>query len=328
MDWDEAIRSFILQLRAVRAEKTVSFYDVQLRMLSRWATSNHIALEQFGNRDIEQYLACRAEEGKSQVTLHHDAMCAKVFFRWCSKNTVIQHNGLADYEVRKAPAQRNDVPAEDAVNAVIAAAKSFWDPRQNSDARFNPSARRIFNRDRNYAILMTLLGTTCRIGEILSLKTEDYQASERQITVRARSKSEPHTILVSKQTSHAIAAWLKVRARVMKNVPGSEDSGYLFLSETGGRMDEGRFLKTIKKYADFAGILEKFSLQALHRFSLNRGANRGSLAAQPIAIHKQEKMTLTNTTVDMDYVRRSHEEAGVVRSLLRNEQTARRKRLV
>jgi hypothetical protein len=38
--WEEALRSFLLHLKAVRASKTVRFYDTQLSMPVRWANES------------------------------------------------------------------------------------------------------------------------------------------------------------------------------------------------------------------------------------------------------------------------------------------------
>ncbi len=80
--WNAAYRSFILHLKAVRAPKTAYFYEVQLRMLVRHAEADSIPLDKFGKRHLDGYLVARAEGGKSQSTLHHDALRAKVFMKW------------------------------------------------------------------------------------------------------------------------------------------------------------------------------------------------------------------------------------------------------
>jgi site-specific recombinase XerD len=89
--WDEALHEFRLHLRATRAPKTLHYYDVQLGRLVRWATQNDVPFAGFGKRHMDRYLVERAEAGKAQLTLHHDAVCAKAFFRWCQRNDV--YNG-------------------------------------------------------------------------------------------------------------------------------------------------------------------------------------------------------------------------------------------
>ena len=111
--------------------------------------------------------------------------------KWCQRNDVIDRSLLADYEVRAAPKTAMYMPTDEDMKKLLAAVDTFWDPEQNADARYCPPGRRSFHRDRNYAIILVLLDSACRIGEILSLKVDDYQASQKQFTVRESKGREP-----------------------------------------------------------------------------------------------------------------------------------------
>jgi site-specific recombinase XerD len=328
ISWDEAVRDFILHLKAVRARKTVAFYVYELRVLSRWADAQDIPLSRFGKRHLDAFLVYRAEAGKSQTTLHHDAVSAKAFLKWCQKNDVVDRSLLADYEVRDAPKTSKYMPTSEDMAKLLGAIHTFWDPAKNPDARYSSLSKRVFHRDRNYAIVLTLLDSACRIGEVLSLKLDDYQASERQITITQSKGRDARSIPVSRDCAEAIAVWMKVRARVMKNVPKDQDEGWLFISETGGRIDEGLFLKTLKKFTAFAGATTKITLHSLRRYSLNRLAKHNLLAAQTLAGHKDTKTTLIYTKIDPDFVRQMHDEAGVVRGILNGKRAEKKRRLL
>ncbi len=82
-----------------------------------------------------------------------------------------------------------------------------------------------------------------------------------------------------------VEEWLKVRKRVMADVPAAEDDGWLFISEFGTRMDASKFLKGVKRYIRFAGLSEGITLHSLPRYSLNRLAKTNLLATQQIAGH-------------------------------------------
>ena len=110
---------------------------------------------------------------------------------------------------------------------------------------------------------------------------------------------------------------------------GQEDEGWLFLSEFGGRLDEGRFLKALKKFVGWAGISDRVTLHSLRRYSLNRLAKVNLLATQQIAGHKETRTTLLYTQLDPDFVRGVHDSVGVVRGVLENKREAKaRKRLI
>ncbi len=326
--WDEALKSFVLHYKAVRAAKTAYFYDVQLRGLVRWATEQQIPLEKFGKRNLDAYLVWRAEKGISQTTLHHDALTAKVFMKWCAKNDVTERSLLADYEVRAAPAPYKYMPTQEDMVRLLQAVPSYYDPGQHADARFVAANKRGFHRERNYAILLTLLDSACRIGEVLSLKLDSYQASELQISVEQSKGRKPRTLPLTRDSAEAISAWLKVRARVMKNVPKDQDTGWLFISELGDRIEQRRFLDMLRRLTDYAGLSDRITLHSLRRYSLNRLAKESLHGAQSIAGHKDPRTTMIYTQIDADYLREVHTRAGVVGGILARKEPARKKRLL
>ncbi len=328
ISWEEAVRSFLIHLKAVRAHKTVLFYSVQLGQLTQWAEQNKIPLVSFGKRHLDEYLVYRLDAGRSQTTLHHDAVCAKAFMKWCQRNDVIPRSLLADYEVRDAPTPPKYMPSEQDIRSLLNAVSTYWDITKNPDVRYCPVAKRSFHRERNYALLLLLLDSACRIGEVLNLKLEDYRTDAQQITVRESKGREPRAIPVSKECAKAVDAWLKVRRRIMGNVPKGGDAGWLFISETGGIIDQCRFLKSLKSLTAFAELEGNITLHSLRRYSLNHLAKFNLLAAQTIAGHKDTRTTLIYTKIDPDFIRDIHERVGVVRGILTSKQAEKRKRLV
>ncbi len=326
LTWDEAFREFSIHLQATRAQKTQRYYEVQLRGLIRWATREDVPFARFGKRHLDRFLILRADEGCAPMTIHHAAVCAKAFFRWCQKNDIIERSLLADYEIRRAPRAARYMPTDAEMQALLRGVAQFWDPAKNPGIRYTPLAKRVFHRDRNYAIILGLLDSAARIGEMLSLRVDDYRAKERQIVIRESKGREPRTLPVSPEWIAALDVWMRQRAKVMK---GQQDEGWLFISEFGGRLDEGRFLKALKKVTTSAGISERITLHSLRRYSLNRLAKVNLLATQQIAGHKETRTTLLYTQLDPDFVRGVHDSVGVVRDIIGNRRVAKqRKRLV
>ncbi len=325
--WEEALHEFQLHLHATRAKKTQRYYEVQLGGLIRWATDNDVPLVGFGKRHMDRYLAGRAEAGRAPLTLHHDAVCAKAFFRWCQRNDIVERSLLAEYEIRRAPRPARYMPTDADMQALMRASHDFWNPAKNPGCRYNTVAKRMFHRDRNYAIILGLLDSASRIGEMLSLKVDDYRALEKQIVIRESKGREPRTLPVSAEWVEALAVWLRQRGKVMAGQP--EDEGWLFVSEYGGRIDEGRFLRALKKIVAWAGISGHITLHSLRRYSLNRLAKVNLLATQQIAGHKETRTTLLYTQLDPDFMRGVHDSVGVARGVLENRRAAKqRKRLV
>lgn len=325
--WDEALHEFRLHLQATRAKKTQRYYEVQVGGLARWAAEQDVPFAGFGKRHMDRCLAGRVEAGRAPLTLHHDAVCAKAFFRWCQKNDLIERSLFADYEVRRAPRPARYMPTDADMQALLRVAHDFWNPAKHPGSRYVPLAKRIFHRDRNYAVLLGLLDTAARIGEMLSLKVDDHRVKERQIVIHESKGREPRTLPVSAEWVEALGVWLRQREKVMAGQ--TEDEGWLFLSEFGGRIDEGRFLKALKKIVAWAELSEHITLHSLRRYSLNRLAKVNLLAAHQIAGHKETRTTLLYTQLAPDFVRGVHDSVGVVRGVLENRRVGKqRKRLV
>lgn len=321
--WEEALHEFFLHLQASRAKKTQRYYQVQVGQLARWATEQNVPFATFGKRHMDRYLVQRAEGGKAPLTLHHDAVCAKAFFRWCQRNEIVERSLLADYEVRHAARPAQYMPTDGDMQMLLSSVSSFWNPAKNPGIRYTPVSKRVFHRDRNYALIVGLLDSAARIGEMLSLKVDDYRAKERQIVIRESKGREPRTLPVSGEWVAALEVWLRQRNKVLA---GQEDEGWLFISEFGGRLDEGRFLKSLKKIVTFAGISDRITLHSLRRYCLNRLAKVNLLATQQIAGHKETRTTLLYTQLDPDFVRDIHTSVGVVRDILGNKRVQKQRR--
>ena len=324
--WEEAQREFSLHLQASRAAKTVRFYEVQLLGVARWAQANDIPLTSFGKRHLDRFLAERIKLGRKPITLRHDALCTKVFFAWCAKNDLIERSNLAEYEVRNAPKPMKYMPTNEDMAKLLPASLEYWNPEKNPDSRFQSPTRRMFHRDRNYAVLIGLLDTAARIGEMLNLKVEDYRVSERAITIRESKGREPRFIPVSSEWAKTLATCLKIRSKLMAGQP--KDEGWLFITEYGTRMDEGRFLKVLKNTLQWVELSDQITLHSLRRYSLNRLAKFNLLAAQQIAGHKETKTTLIYTKLDPDFIREAHASVAVVKNIMGSKREERRKRLI
>ncbi|WP_394793823.1 tyrosine-type recombinase/integrase [Armatimonas sp.] len=322
--WDEAIGEFLVHVKASRAPKTWRFYDVQLRQLSNWTQENNIAFPSFGKRHMDRYLAFR-RESVSPTTLRHDGIAAKVLLKWCARNDFLERSPLAEYEVRNAPRPAKYMPSTDDVTSLINAVGTFWNPEKNPSVRYLPAMKRLFHRTRNYAVILLLLDTACRIGEALSLQLGDFDARQAQISIRESKGREPRVLPMSPDAVQAIEAWLKVRERVMRDAPPGSDEGYLFVSEFGTKIEENKFLKNLKAYIRFASLPEAITLHSLRRYSLNRLAKHNLLAAQAIAGHKDTKTTLIYTKIDPEFLRGIHSEVSVVQGVLHSKREKRRK---
>ena len=273
---------------------------------------------------MDRYLAERRKT-ISPTTLHQDGVAAKAFYRWCSRNDLLDRNPLADYEVRRAPRPEMYMPSVEDVQKLVKAMADYRDPKIHTGARYVSKAQNAFHRERNHAVMMLLIDTAMRIGEALSLKVSDYNAKERQVTITASKGREPRRLPLDGHSVAAVEEWLKVRNRVMKDA--DEDEGYLFISEFGGKIDEGKHAKMQRTYVKFAGLDPKFTLHSIRRFAINKHAKNNLFAAQMLAGHKNPMTTNMYTKLDAGFMREEHARTDVMGSVFASKRE-KRKRLV
>jgi len=132
--WNEAISEFLTWQEGHRAEKTVRFYRVQLRQLTKWADENRVGFKQFGKRDKDRYLAERIKTVGCN-TLSHDGVAAKTFFKWCARYDLIERSPLAEYEVRRLPRPPKYMPTEEDLSTLLKALIRYWDPDESRPGR-------------------------------------------------------------------------------------------------------------------------------------------------------------------------------------------------
>ena len=59
------------------------------------------------------------------------------------------------------------MPSSEEMEGLLGVMHDYWNPTKNDKVRYLPIQNRIFHRDRNYAIVLVLLDSACRIGEII-----------------------------------------------------------------------------------------------------------------------------------------------------------------
>ena len=329
VSWHDAVKDFLRQSLSAREQKTQTYYRLNLERLARWAEGEGIALADFRVRHLREYIAVRSERGQgrgsdgrvSERTLRADAICIRVFFRHCASEKYVPRDPLTDYAVPKAPKAFVKCPSDEEVSKLLRAVPVKWSPAANPVACRMPAKARTFLARRDYAILAGLVETAARIGEMLSLRLEDYDCERMQITFRVTKTDRPRTVPISSDWQEAVDAYLRIRPKC--------DSPLLFISRTGQSLSVTAYGSQFRHYADFAGVTG-WSLHGLRHYALSQIARVDVLAAQKIAGHTSLVVTQGYLHTGADQVRAAHAQAAPLSRLLvnRRSETAMRKRLI
>jgi integrase/recombinase XerD len=161
--------------------------------------------------------------------------------------------------------------------------------------------KKIRGKPRDRAMILVLLRTGMRIGELLSTKIQDINLREHKILIFESAKNRiGRVVYLSEDARIALRKWMKIRI---------QQSDYLFYGQRGRQLSYEAARSVFIKYSDKAGLSEKgYSLHCLrHTFAselLSAGMPLESL--QYLLGHSNIVVTrryarLSNIALEKDY---------------------------
>ena len=161
--------------------------------------------------------------------------------------------------------------------------------------------KKIRGKPRDKAMILVLLRTGMRIGELLATKIQDINLKERKILIFESAKNRiGRVVYLSEDARVALKKWMKIR---------NQKSDHLFYGHSGRPLSYEAARFVFKKYSYKAGLSEKgYSLHCLrHTFAselLSAGMPLESL--QYLLGHRSIVVTrryarLSNIALEKDY---------------------------
>jgi len=260
----DALDDFLLALQADGlSPNTVRWYKEKLRRVIA-AIGEDKPVEEVSIRDLRAFVAdLRARKsrysdhrfrpevsgGLSPSCIHGYVKAIRRFFRWLVAEGVITENPAARLKLPKLPKQTPKGVALEDIRKLLEA------------ARGNP---------RDYALLLFLIDTGCRVGEICGLTIEDLNLAEGMARVQGKGRKE-RVVMFGEVTARALAQWLEVRPAGKGDAvfPGKQGA----LTPDGVRM----VLRRLKKKAGVTGRCNPHSFR--HAFAREYLLNGGDLAS-------------------------------------------------
>lgn len=159
----------------------------------------------------------------------------------------------------------------------------------------------VINHVRNKAMILVLLRTGMRIGELLALKLGDVNLRERRIEIfEARKTRIGRVVYISDDACRSLTKWLKKRC---------VDNEYVFYAQGRSTMSYESARAMFKKYLDKAGLSHKdYTLHCLRHTFASELLNAGMRleCVQQLLGHSSIEMTrryarLTDNTRKEEY---------------------------
>jgi site-specific recombinase XerD len=161
------------------------------------------------------------------------------------------------------------------------------------------------NNPRDYAILQTFLQTGIRVGELVNLKIEDIDLTNKLLIVRQGKGKKDRTIPLESQGLDAISKYLEVR--------GKPDSEYLFLAKNGTSLDVRTVRYMVRKYVLKAGIHKKTSVHSLRHTYATHKIDKGMTLPnlQELLGHKKMETTYKYVHLAKTSLRQQQEDTAL-----------------
>ena len=243
--------------------------------------SGKTRLEEITKDDLEAFIEHEQDRGLMISTVRTRLHCVNAFLGYLIEAGVIRGDVLARrIRLRKPETLPRAIDPED-VKALLS----------------------VINNPRDWAMVMVLLRTGMRIGELLSTRMQDLHLKDRRVDIYEGEKNRiGRVVYLSEDAMKALKAWIKVK-----------DSHKIFLFYATGKntMSYTSAYLMFKDYLTKAGLAHKgYCLHALrHTFAselLNAGMRLECL--QPLMGHTSVDVTrryarLTDKTREQEYFR-------------------------
>jgi integrase/recombinase XerD len=149
--------------------------------------------------------------------------------------------------------------------------QQYASPAQYSEKEVNKFIQAVIEKGnkRDYALVMLLAYTGCRISEALNIDKDLHLASQK-IVIRSGKGDKERTVLVHNKVVAAIKEYLKER-----NNHKHADSSYLFISNKGEQLSRITANDMFKKYSKKAGLDTPLHPHALRHYWCSRALENG-----------------------------------------------------
>ena len=227
------------------SDRTVEGHTEHLRRFIDWCADRGVARpENVTVRVLERYqqhvFYTRKSDGEplAPSTQHARLMAIKMYFRWLTKQHVIDANPASELELPKVPKRLpKHVLSPDEAERVLAQ-PDLDDP--------------LGVRDR--AMLETLYSTGMRRMELANLKLHDVDIDRGTVMIRQGKGQKDRMVPIGERACAFIRKYVD---DVRPELSCGDDDGALFLSRTGTQLGLNAISRMARDYVNAAGIHKK-----------------------------------------------------------------------
>jgi integrase/recombinase XerD len=236
---------------------------------------------------IVLFLSSLKKASLSNRTIARNLSCIKMFYRYCADNNHMNSNPALNLETPKGEMTLPHVLSIDEVDLLL-----------QKPERTTPAGLR------NAALLELLYATGLRVSELVNLRLNDLNLEAGYLIAFGKGSKE-RLVPIGEVAQNIMSEYLQ---QARPQLPGTQNSHYLFTARKGRPLTRQGFWKIIKKYALAAGITKNITPHTLrHSFAshlLERGADLRSV--QMMLGHADISTTQIYTHVTSERLKKIH----------------------
>lgn len=290
----KATEFFNISCQARRlSPNTINDYLNTLRKFINFTDDKTV--DQVTKFDLRTFLAAQKVCNKTLLNYH---VGLAVFFKWMLTEEMINTNPMNGVE-RPRPEKRTiePIPLEHMKKMMAVV---------NRSAPYIQKSKVVTNDQRNFglrnrALMLFLLDTGVRVGELITIEKEkvDYKAC----SVKVLGKGNKERVVFFSPTT-SLAVW---------KYASSNESRYLFCTETNRKLDRNNVSKTIKRICERAGVPAYSPHDFRHTFAVNYLRNYPNIyALQQMLGHSSLDMVKRYLVISEQDLKKAHMQASPV----------------
>jgi integrase/recombinase XerD len=296
--FDDARQVFYLYCRSKGlAERTLQTYFSSIGELRAFLAKSDSVAQVPSAHELRSFVAHLLDQGLARTTISIRMRAIRSFCNFLAREGIVPSSPMAGVPVPKVPSRYPEVlTGAEAKKLVCAATANSW------------------GGTRNRAMVLTLLDTGVRLGELIRLDLVDLQLRELTIRVRSGKGDKERHVFMGRSLSRALRTWIEARGAFSQNGP-------LFMTRRGERLDRRNVQRILERLAARTGFEgTRVSPHLLrHTFATHYIMNGGDpFSLQRILGHSDIKTTMIYVNIAGPGLREAHAKASPVDRLLRD----------
>jgi site-specific recombinase XerD len=183
-----------------KSRATVKTYQGELQKFRDWTDQQGLAnLLEVTPIDVQEYRRDMQNLKRMPATINKALVVIKNFYRWCVEEVKLQSNPADKVKLVERQQQ---------------APKWLERPEQHRLKRAVLQEKNEFNRLRDMAAVMLMMGAGLRVEEVVDLNLDDIEMGERRgkVVVRKGKRGKYREVPLNAETRKAIIEYLAVRS--------------------------------------------------------------------------------------------------------------------